>query len=330
MTSIVLLDADTLAGAALTSLQPDGCQLTIWPATTLAERLPRCQHADIIISNKVLLDATLLRQCTRLKLICIAATGINNVDLDVASELGIRVCNVRDYALHAVPQHCMALLLALTNQLLPNQQAVQRGDWAASQHFCLHQHPIQSLFGKTLTIIGYGGLGQATARLAQAFGMQICLAERPDAQVLRPGRTAFRQAIAQADVVSLHCPAQPGQDYLLGPTEFSWFKPTALLINTARGSLVDPAALLAALQDGRLAGAALDVLLQEPPPADDLLCNSRLPNLLLSPHVAWATQQSIALLIAQLADNIQQFLQGTPVRVCNTIPQLQESTCSAS
>ena len=320
MTSIVLLDADTLAGAALSNLQIDGCQLTIWPATASEQRLSRCQHADIVISNKVMLDAELLRQCPQLKLICVAATGINNIDLGVATELGIQVCNVRDYALHAVPQHCMALLLALTNQVVANQQAVQRGDWARSAHFCLHQHPIQSLFGKTLTIIGHGGLGQATARLAQAFGMQICLAERPDAQVLRPGRTAFRQAIQQADVVSLHCPAQAGQGYLLGATELSWFKPTALLINTARGSLIDPAALLAALQNGQLAGAALDVLQQEPPAADDLLCQSLLPNLLLSPHVAWATQSSITLLVEQLADNIRQFLQGTPVRCCNTVP----------
>lgn len=330
MTAIVLLDADTLAGADLTALQPEGCQLISWPATTSAQRLSRCQHADIIISNKVQLDAALLRQCPQLKLICIAATGINNVDLAVASELGILVCNVRDYALHAVPQHCMALLLALTNQVLPNQQAVQQGDWARSSHFCLHQHPIQSLYGKTLTLIGYGGLGQATARLAQAFGMQICLAERPDAQVLRPGRTAFRQAIAQADVVSLHCPAQSGQDFLLGATELSWFKPTALLINTARGSLVDPIALLEALQHGRLAGAALDVLVQEPPAADDLLCNSRLPNLLLSPHVAWATQHSIKLLVEQLTENIQQFLRGSPVRACNPEIHRQETSCSAS
>lgn len=320
MTSIVLLDADTLAGTALTPLQIAGCQLTSWPATATDERLSRCQYADIIISNKVMLDAALLRQCPQLKLICIAATGTNNVDLTAATELGIQVCNVRDYALQAVPQHCMALLLALANQLLPNQLAVQRGEWASSAHFCLHRHPILSLSGKTLTIIGHGGLGQATARLAQAFGMQICLAERPDAEVLRPGRTAFRQAIAQADVVSLHCPAQPGQGYLLGATELSWFKPTALLLNTARGSLVDPVALLDALQHGRLAGAALDVLVQEPPAPDDLLCNSRLANLLLSPHVAWATQHSVSLLIEQIADNIQQFLHGSPVRCCNTLP----------
>jgi len=327
MTSIVLLDADTLAGASLATLQIAGCQLTSWPQTPLELRLQRCRDADIIISNKVMLDEDLLQQCQQLKLICIAATGINNVDLSAASKLGITVCNVRDYALQAVPQHCMAMLLALSNQLLPNQLAVQQGRWAASSHFCLHQHPISGLSGKTLTIIGYGGLGQATARLAQAFGMQICLAERPDAQVLRPGRTAFRQAIEQADAVSLHCPAQSGSTYLLGATELSWFKPSALLINTARGSLVDPAALLSALQNGRLAGAALDVLITEPPAFDDPLCNSQLPNLLLSPHIAWATPQAINALLEQVAENIRLFLQGEPTRVCNPHNLLPEVSC---
>lgn len=316
MNSIVLLDADTLAGADLSGLQKPDCQLTVWPDTCADLRLSRCIDADILISNKVLLDEPLLKQCHKLRLICIAATGINNVDLAAASKLGITVCNVQDYALQAVPQHCMALMLALSNQILANQQAIRQGAWANSRHFCLHQYPIQPLSGKTLTIIGYGGLGQATARLAQAFGMQICLAERPDATVLRPGRTAFRQALQQADVLSLHCPAQPAQGYLLGATELSWLKPSALLINTARGALVDPIALLQALQQGQLAGAALDVLEQEPPSAADPLCNSDLPNLLLSPHVAWATTDSIQQLVSQLAENIQQFLIGQPVRQC--------------
>lgn len=316
MISIVLLDADTLAGAALTALALPGCQLTVWPDTPADLRLARCADAEILVSNKVVLDHELLASCPKLRLICVAATGTNNVDLAAAQALGITVCNVRDYALQAVPQHCMALLLALSNQILANQQAIWRGDWAASRHFCLHQHPVSTLAGKTLTIVGYGGLGQATARLAQAFGMQICLAERPDATVLRPGRTAFRQALQQADVVSLHCPAQAGQDYLLGATELSWLKPSALLINTARGALVDPNALLAALQQGRLAGAALDVLEQEPPPVADPLCNSKLPNLLLSPHIAWASTDSIRQLISQLAENISQFLAGQPVRCC--------------
>jgi len=316
MNSIVLLDADTLAGADLSGLQTPDCQLTVWPDTSVDLRLSRCIDADILISNKVLLDEPLLKQCHKLRLICIAATGINNVDLAAASKLGITVCNVQDYALQAVPQHCMALMLALSNQILANQQAIRQGVWANSRHFCLHQYPIQPLSGKTLTIIGYGGLGQATARLAQAFGMQICLAERPDATVLRPGRTAFRQALQQADVLSLHCPAQPAQGYLLGATELSWLKPSALLINTARGALVDPIALLQRLQQGLLAGAALDVLEQEPPSAADPLCNSDLPNLLLSPHVAWATTDSIQQLVSQLAENIQQFLAGQPVRQC--------------
>lgn len=319
MHHIVLLDADTLRGADLSELHLPGSTLQMYPSTTAAELPARLQQATVVISNKVLLDAAVLAQAPYLRLICVAATGTNNVDLVAATSRNIQVCNVRDYALDAVPQHAMALLLALNNQIVLQQQAVFRGDWSRSPVFCLHQQPIQSLRGKTFTVVGYGGLGQATAALAEAFGMHICVAERPNALTIRPGRVPFRDALAQADVLSLHCPAVAGVPPLIGAEQLSWLKPGALLINTARGTLIDEPALLRALQQHQLAGAALDVLSVEPPDAHHPFLQAQLPNLLLSPHLAWATTASMQRLVGQLAENILTFNAGTPVRTCNII-----------
>ncbi len=319
MHHIVVLDADTLAGTDLSVLQIPASTLQIFPNTLEADLPARLQQATIVVSNKVVLSAEVLALAPQLQLICIAATGINNVDLAAATARNIQVCHVRDYALDAVPQHAMALLLALNNHIVLQQHAVYQGDWSRSAVFCLHQQPIQSLAGKTFTVVGYGGLGRATATLAQAFGMQICLAERPDASIIRPGRVAFRQALACADVLSLHCPAISGAPPLLGAEQLSWLKPTALLINTARGALVDESALLNALQQQQLAGAALDVLNTEPPDPQHPFIRARLPNLLLSPHLAWATAESMQRLVAQLLENILAFNAGTPTRTCNII-----------
>lgn len=319
MPFIVFLDADSLAGTDLSALHLPGWQLRCYPATQAAEVAARIADASVVISNKVPLDAEALQGARMLKLVCIAATGVNNIDLAAATALGIQVCNVQDYALGAVPQHAMALLLALNNRLLSAHQAVLDGRWSRSSQFCLHQQPIQSLQGKVFTVVGYGGLGQATAALAQAFGMQICLAERPGAAQVRPGRLAFKDALAVADVVSLHCPAVPGEAPLLGALQLSWFKPSALLINTARGALIDESALLRALQSGQLAGAALDVLTEEPPAPDHPLIQAALPNLLLSPHLAWATTESMQTLVQQLAENILAFTAGCAIRRCNII-----------
>ncbi len=319
MHRIVLLDSDTLAGTDLSALQIAGTTLHCYPTTAPADLAERLRDASVVISNKVPLSADSIAGAPALQLICIAATGTNHVDLAAAAARRIPVCNVQDYALGAVPQHAMALLLALNNHIVAQHHAVKTGQWSQSPVFCLHQQPIHSLQGKVFTVVGYGGLGQATARLAQAFGMQICIAERPQAARIRSGRTEFRAALAQADVLSLHCPATPGQPPILGAEQLSWLKPGALLLNTARGALVDEAALLRALQQGTLAGAALDVLLQEPPPANHPLLTAALPNLLLSPHLAWATTASMQLLVSQLAENIQAFIAGSPRRVCNMI-----------
>lgn len=315
--NVVFLDAATVHGADLSPLERvTPVKLQCYPHTCAADLVPRAIDATVIITNKVQLDRPTLMQLPKLRLICIAATGTNCVDLTAAKELGITVSNVRDYALDSVPQHTMALLLALTNQIVQNQRAVERGDWQRQPLFCLLTHPIQSLSGKTMTIVGHGGLGQATAALAKAFGMHICIAERPNAAIIRPGRDAFATALAKADVVSLHCPATPGQGYLLSAAEFALMKPTALLINTARGHLVDPQALLQALTSGQLAGAALDVLLQEPPPLDDPLITAQLPNLLISPHIAWAADSAMQRLVNQIAENLHAFSTDAPIRCC--------------
>ncbi len=314
MKTAVLLDADTLPNTNWSGLAKF-CELQRYGSTSADLITSRLANADIVISNKVQLSAEVLRQLPHLKLICIAATGINNVDLNAARQLGITVCNARDYATHSVAQHAMALLLGLSNQIHENAQAIAAGQWSESPTFCLLKHPIRQLHGLTMTIIGFGNLGQATARLAQAFGMNICIAERPHAEQVREGRVAFAQALAQADVVSLHCPAV-GSNFLLGAAELELLKPTAMLINTARGALVDPEALVNALQTGQLAGAALDVLAQEPPAITDVLLNPNIPNLLLSPHVAWASADAMQNLVDQIIENIQSFLSERPIRCC--------------
>lgn len=314
MKRAVLLDADTLPNtnwSALSAL----CQLQSFGSTAPDQVVSRLRDADIVISNKVQLSADTLRQLPNLQLICVAATGINNVDLSAANRLGIVVCNVRDYATHAVSQHCMALLLALSNQIVSNSRAIANGEWSDSPIFCLLKHPIRQLHGLTITIIGYGSLGQATAQLAKAFGMQICIAERPNAEVVRTGRVPFQDALAKADVISLHCPAGDS-GYLLGAPELSLLKPTALLVNTARGALIDPSALATALRNGKLAGAALDVLTVEPPKSSDPLLAQDIPNLILSPHVAWASADAMQNLVEQVIENIQGFVNQHPIRIC--------------
>ncbi len=319
MDKMVFLDQASLPGVNLTSLQSLGFELHSYPQTTPEQVLPRLQQATVAIVNKVVLDAHTLQQLPALKLICVTATGINNVDVAAATANGIRVCNARDYAREAVPQHAMALLLALVNQVLPYQQAIIRGDWSKSPQFCLLDYPIRQLCGLNFVVVGYGGLGQATAQLAKAFGMNLLIAERPGATAIRPGRLAFQQALQQADVLSLHCPATEENQQLINAETLSWLKKDAILLNTARGSLIDSQALADALKNGVLGGAALDVLEQEPPPATHPLLDPTVPNLLLSPHVGWASRQAMQALVEQSAENIVAWQQQKALRCCNSI-----------
>lgn len=306
--NLVFLDAATLGDADLSTLQQADCHLTLHDFTAATDIVGRLQHADIAIVNKCVLDAAILQQLPRLKAIMIAATGTDNVDLIAAAKSGIVVKNVRNYAETAVPQQVFALLLALTNQLIGYHQAVSSGQWAKSNSFCLLNYPIMELADKTMVVVGYGALGQATARLAEAFGMKVLVSERPDAATARPGRTLLRDAFAAADVVSLHCPLTPDTRHLLNAERLSWLKSGAIIINTARGALIDPPALIDALQHGRLKAAGLDVLAQEPPTADDALINCQLPNLLITPHTGWASAEARARMVRKIADNITEFL----------------------
>lgn len=313
-TKVVFLDAATLADTDLTPLDLADVSLTLYPQTQAEQLLCHARGAQVLISNKVALDAKAIQALPELRCILVAATGVNMVDLTVARAAGITVCNVQGYAGSAVPQHVFAMLLQLTNHIQSYHQAVQQGAWSQSPHFCLHLQPIEELAGKTMTIVGYGDLGQATARLARAFGMTVLIAERPDADQTRSGRTTFEEALRQADVLSLHCPLTASTTGLINADSLSYLKPTALLINTARGGLIDETALAEALTTGRLAGAALDVLSTEPPAAQHPLLQRDLPNLLITPHVAWASRQAMQRLVVQLAENLQAFLNEQPIR----------------
>lgn len=273
---------------------------------------PRIRAAEVVISNKVVLGATHLAQARALELILVAATGTNNVDLAAAASRGVTVCNVRGYSTPSVVQHVFALLLSLLRSLPDYQAAVRHGQWGLSRQFCLLDYPIQELSGKTLGIVGFGELGQAVAKVAEAFGMRVRVAQRPGGAP-QADRLPLAELLPQVDVLSLHCPLTPETRGLIGPAELALLKPGAFLINTARGGIVDEAALLAALQSGRLGGAGIDVLTTEPPVTGNPLLQSDLPNLIVTPHVAWASRESRQRLLDGLVANIRAHLAGNPI-----------------
>ncbi|WP_168407261.1 2-hydroxyacid dehydrogenase [Acinetobacter indicus] len=291
-------------------------QLTLYPTTSPAELLPRVQSAEVIISNKVLLDAATLQQCPQLKLILISATGTNNVDLEQARRQGVVVCNCQGYGTAAVAQHTLMLMLNLATSFVPYHQAVQQGQWQRSSQFCLLDYPIVELAGKTLGIVGYGELGQAVAKLAEAFGMQVkiaALANRPQSA----SRVPFAELLPQVDFLSLHCPLTKDTRDLIGPAEFAAMKHSAFLVNCARGGIVNEAALAEALQSGQIAGAAMDVLSVEPPKQGNILLDPAIPNLILTPHSAWGSVDARQRIVQQMVENVIAFQQGQPIRQVN-------------
>ena len=272
----------------------------------IAERIAA---AEVVVSNKVMLDAAVLKASPSLQLICVAATGTNNVDLQAARQHGITVCNARDYATPSVVQHVFALLLSLTIQLPRYQQAVHEGRWQQSEQFCLLDYPIAELAGKTLGVIGYGVLGHAVAQAARAFGMQVMIADHKG-QVPRAGRLAFEQVLQQADAITLHCPLTPQTQGLIGAPELAMMKPTAILINAARGGIVHEQALVDALRQNVIAAAGVDTLTTEPPLGGNPLLEAGLPNLIVTPHIAWASRESRQRLVNDVEQNILAFKQG--------------------
>lgn len=291
-------------------------ELTLYPMTPPELLIERIQSADVVISNKVVLDANALQQCADLKLILISATGTNNVDLAQATQQGIVVCNCQGYGTAAVAQHTLSLLLALSTSLLKYDQAVKQGAWNTSPIFCLLDFPIIELAGKTLGILGYGELGQAVAKLAEAFGMKVLvgiLPNRPD----DANRVAFPELLAQVDFLTLHCPLTDDTRDLIGAKEFSMMKKTSFLINCARGGIVNEQALADALRQGVIAGAATDVLTVEPPKNGNILLSADIPNLIITPHSAWGSVEARQRMVEQLAENAESFKKGQVIRQVN-------------
>ncbi len=286
-------------------------QLTEYAHTAAEQILERAKDADIIITSKVILNHEILSQLPKLKLIAVTATGTNNIDLVAAKALGITVKNVTGYSSVTVPEHVIGMIYALKHRLIDyhrDQLLTER--WATCGQFCYVDYPISDVQGSTLGIIGRGCIGNEVARLAQAVGMRVLFAEHQHATTIREGYTAFDEVLKQADVISLHCPLTPQTEQLINAKTLALMKPNACLINTGRGGLINEADLLQALQSGKLAGAALDVLVKEPPATDDALwlAAKTQPNLLITPHVAWASDSALTTLVNKVAQNIEEFV----------------------
>ena len=284
-------------------------------ATAQHEVAERLADATIAIVNKRRLSAAIIAGLPALQMVAIAATGYNNVDLDACRARGIVVSNVRGYARETVPEHVFALLLALARQIGPFHRSVAAGRWQKSEQFCYFDYPIRDLAGQTLGLLGSGTLGQGVARIAAAFGMRVVLGEHKSAATCRDGYLPFERLIREADVISLHCPLTDATRHLIGAPELAAMKPTAILINTARGGLVDEAALADALRARQIGGAGFDVLTEEPPVTNPLLAPDLLDagNFILTPHVAWSSREAMQTLADQLIDNIEAFVAGAAV-----------------
>ncbi|MDF7675210.1 D-2-hydroxyacid dehydrogenase [Neisseriaceae bacterium ESL0693] len=303
---IVFLDYATLPG-----YEPDfkfPHHITRYETTSADEVAARIKDAAIVVSNKVKIDAQAMAGSPNLKLIAVPATGVNHLDLTAAKQHHIEISNVKSYGNDTVSEHAMMMILALMRQLPAYQRDIAAGMWQKSELFCHFSAPIHDLNGKTLGIFGKGGIGQALAKRAEAFGMHIIWGEHKDATDCRDGYTPFQEVVQTADVISLHCPLNEHTRNMLSETELKMMKPGAVLINVGRGGLVDELALVAALKYGQLGGAGVDVLTEEPPRHGNPLLSAHLPNLIITPHVAWGSEEAIKRICSILNDNINQFM----------------------
>ena len=300
----------------LSPLQSVFEKMTCHAQTGEHEIIERLQGAQVAITNKVPLSEATLQACPDLKLILVAATGVNNIDLAAAKQRGIVVSNCQGYGTATVAQHTLMLLLALATRLPDYQSAVARGRWQESSQFCLLDFPIIELAGKTLGILGHGELGGAVAKLAEAFGMKVLIGNLPG-RPSRPDRLELDELLPQVDALTLHCPLTEQTRNLIGARELRLMKPTAFIINTARGGLIDEQALADTLRQGHLGGAATDVLISEPPSNDNPLLAADVPRLIVTPHSAWGSREARQRIVGQLSDNATAYFGGTPVRQVN-------------
>ena len=288
--------------------------------TSADEVVAKLQGATVAITNKVPLRAENLAQLPRLKLIAEAATSVNNIDVEWCREHGIAVANIRNYAVHAVPEHVFMMILALRRNLLAYRADVEAGVWQKADQFCFFTHAIGDLHGSTMGIVGEGAIGQGTAAVARGFGMKVLFADHEPPKMPGVDFTPFEQVLAESDVISLHCPLTPSTRNLIGLEQMRKMKRSALLINTSRGGLVDEAALIAALDQGLIAGAGFDVLTPEPPKNGHPLLDVRRSNFILTPHVAWASDGAMQFLADQLIDNIDAWASGKAQHLVTDAP----------
>lgn len=307
----VFLDFDTMGGGLdigpLENVTPD---LEIYDFTGKEQIEARIRDADIVFTNKIRLNDSLLAAAGKLKFIGLTATGTDNIDLEAARRNSIAVANIRGYCTESVVEHVFGVLLMLAHSLPGYRQSVRAGDWQAAKAPFLLSHPVRELSAMTLGIIGFGALGKGTAGIGKAFGMNVIVSARPGSDTIPDDRVAFADVLEQSDVISLHCPLNDETRKLFGAAQFKRMKSSAILINTARGGLIDSAALVEALRGGEIAAAAVDVLPTEPPVDGDPLLDYDGDNLIVTPHIAWATNEARQNALSELAANAIAFMNG--------------------
>jgi glycerate dehydrogenase len=315
---VVFLDRSTIPPNTRLKDFPFSHELRVFKSTRPEDVPGRVRDADIVITNKVKLSGDVIAQAKNLKLIAIAATGTDNVDIGACNEMGISVCNVRDYAVHTVPEHTFALIFALRRSLTAYRAAVQAGRWQASGQFCFFDYPIKDLAGATLGVIGDGALGKATAEMGKALGLKVLFSAFKGRDDMGMLYTPFERVLEASDIITLHCPLNDQTRDLIGDAEFAKMRQRPLLINTARGGLVNEAALVRAIKGGSISGAGFDVASHEPlrkdNPLNDILDH---PAFILTPHVAWASDGAIQTLADRLMENVAAYVAGKPQNIVN-------------
>ncbi len=307
----VFLDYATMGpGLDLSALRAQFSAFELFDITTHDQAAARLRDVEFVLTNKMRITEELIRSNPALRFIGLTATGTDNVDLVTAEQHGIAICNIRAYCTQSITEHVFGLLLNLTHSLAQYNAAVRAGAWQNANEFCLLSYPIRELSAMTLGIVGYGELGRGVARAAKFFGMDVIISARPGTDLVESGRVDFDELLHRADVISLHCPLTTATAELFGAAEFRKMKSSAILINTARGGLIDSAALVAALAGGDIAAAAVDVLPEEPPINGNPLLDYDGPNLLMTPHIAWGSNEARQAAIEELALNVAAFLKG--------------------